>query len=85
MTKKEQVLSYIQKKNIKLTDEQQKKLDSMNELSDEELDAVSGGCFSVPDNPTCPECGSTDTYTINFPSMMAYCRKCGNEWPIRGH
>lgn len=83
MTKKEQVLSYIQKKNIKLTDEQQKKLDSMNELSDEELDAVSGGCFSVPDNPTCPYCGSKNTYTENFPTMDGNCRDCGQWWNIK--
>lgn len=85
MTKKEQILDYVQKNDIKLTDEQQKRLDSMSELSDEDLDAVSGGCFSIPDNPTCPSCGSRDTYTENWPSMMAYCRICGNEWPIKGN
>ena len=56
------------------------------ELSDEQLAAVNGGCFSS--SGKCGKCGSTDikeTYHNGGYSGEYYtckCRKCGHTWNI---
>ena len=63
------------------------------ELTDEQLEAVSGGgCFGG--TPKCPECGSKDIKTTteeyNYPDggrggFTVYkhkCRKCGHKWEV---
>ena len=48
------------------------------ELTDEQLEAVSGGCGTTP---PCPDCGSTNVerkqcyYVVNYK-----CRNCGHTW-----
>ena len=55
------------------------------ELSDEQLQAVSGGaCISGP-SIQCPKCGSSKYDTIVYYENLAECRyyvckKCGTEW-----
>ena len=56
------------------------------ELTDEQLEAVSGGCFSS--SGKCGKCGSTDiseTYHNRGYAGEYYtckCRKCGHTWNI---
>ncbi len=56
------------------------------ELTDEQLEAVSGGC-SVPEMKpiVCPQCGKSDydekTYTDGIYSITSYtCKHCGRIW-----
>ena len=48
------------------------------ELTDEQLDAVSGGCDS--EEPThCPNCGATENLTaVDFLRSKYQCARCGN-------
>ena len=51
------------------------------ELTDEQLEAVSGGCGSDDSNPiTCPKCNSTDVtyYPIKGRPGKFHCNSCGN-------
>ena len=57
------------------------------ELSDEQLEAINGGCGdSAPDN--CPQCGSDKIYwQITYDEFFDFdyfykckCRVCGHEW-----
>lgn len=58
------------------------------ELSDEELDNVSGGCSYPPDPRTCPRCGSTDTTHFGSGNIAdngylnMVCRDCEYCWRI---
>ena len=50
------------------------------ELTSEQLEAVSGGCFTA--KPVkCPNCGSTDVtkQSLGYDVYM-HCENCGNEW-----
>ena len=56
------------------------------ELTDEQLEAVSGGC-SIPETKpvVCPQCGKSDyeekTYTDGIYSFTSYtCKHCGRVW-----
>ena len=54
------------------------------ELSDEQLEAVSGGFCSKTTEP-CPKCGSTSIYKEHRGNdvhmhTVFICKKCGNEW-----
>ena len=56
------------------------------ELSDEQLEAVSGGgCFGGGDY-TCPECGATGDDVVFTPSSHyqdhCYCEKCKHRWSV---
>ena len=50
------------------------------ELTDEQLQSVSGGCFTA--KPVkCPNCGSTNVITLYFGNdVYLHCKDCGNEW-----
>jgi len=57
------------------------------ELSDEQLEAVSGGGCSIPEQKpeVCPQCGKSDyderTYTDGIYSITSYtCKHCGRIW-----
>lgn len=56
------------------------------ELSEEQLEAVSGGgCTVEIKPPVCPQCGKSDyeekTYTDGIYSVTSYkCRQCGRIW-----
>lgn len=57
------------------------------ELSDEQLEAVSGGaCFEPrkPTETTCLQCGSSniswDDYDMSDTSVKCHCNECGFEW-----
>ena len=53
------------------------------ELTEEQLEAVNGGCFS---DPKCPECGSSEVenefyyYGIADNGFKYTCKKCGHIW-----
>ena len=50
------------------------------ELSDEQLEAVSGGCGTA-EPLKCPKCGSNDVRTECFAYyVFAVCNKCGKEF-----
>ena len=79
-----------------LTDEQIKKVEDCKsseeilalakaegvELSDEQLEAVSGGCGKK--DSTCPKCGANGGdvvfITHNYAPDVWHCKKCGHEW-----
>ena len=56
------------------------------ELTDEQLEAVSGGCSMPEPKPiVCPQCGKSEydekTYTDGIYSITSYtCRRCGRIW-----
>jgi hypothetical protein len=56
------------------------------ELTDEQLEAVSGGCSMPEPKPeVCPQCGKSEydekTYTDGIYSITSYtCRHCGRIW-----
>ena len=56
------------------------------ELTDEQLEAVSGGCTMPEPKPiVCPQCGKSDydekTYTDGIYSITSYrCKLCGRIW-----
>ena len=52
------------------------------ELSDEQLNAVSGGgCFSSPECPSCGAKGKDIEYKGGLTSYDVYkCKKCGRTW-----
>ena len=56
------------------------------ELTDEQLEAVSGGCTAPEIKPeVCPQCGKSDyeekTYTDGMFSITSYtCKHCGRIW-----
>ena len=56
------------------------------ELTDEQLNAISGGACSNTDNcPPCPSCGSTNVkskYSGNKVSVFK-CKDCGREFDIK--
>ena len=56
------------------------------ELSEEQLEAVSGGaCSNTDDCPPCPSCGSTNVknkYSGNKVSVFK-CKDCGREFDIK--
>ena len=58
------------------------------EVADEELDNVSGGCSYPPDPRTCPRCGSTDTTHFGSGNIAdngylnMVCRDCEYCWRI---
>jgi len=50
------------------------------ELSDEQLEAVSGGC-SAPQNEPCPKCRSINTVDDCSGVFVAWtCKDCGHKW-----
>ena len=59
-----------------------------DEVADEELDNVSGGCSYPPDPRTCPRCGSTDTTHFGSGNIAdngylnMVCRDCEYCWRI---
>ncbi len=62
------------------------------ELSEEQLEAVSGGACFAPREPVmkvCEQCGSTDVrwddFGISDTHVRVYCNKCGLDWdsPLR--
>ena len=55
------------------------------ELTDEQLEAVSGGSICSTPTFTCPECGSTkvSAYSQTSPVHKLWvcdCKKCGHRW-----
>ena len=58
----------------------------MLELTDEQLEAVTGGCSLPEQKPeVCPQCGKSDyeekTYTDGIYSFTSYtCKHCGRIW-----
>ena len=56
------------------------------ELTDEQLEAVSGGCTIPEPKPVvCPQCGKSDydekTFTDGIYSFTSYtCKQCGRIW-----
>ena len=60
----------------------------VEEVADEELDNVSGGCSYPPDPRTCPRCGSTDTTHFGSGNIAdngylnMVCRDCEYCWRI---
>ena len=48
------------------------------ELTDEQLEAVSGGaCVDV----ICPECGALSIGYVKYDGVLYYnCKRCGHEW-----
>ena len=56
------------------------------ELTDEQLEAVSGGCTAPEIKPeVCPQCGKSDyeekTHTDGIYSITSYtCKHCGRIW-----
>ena len=56
------------------------------QLSDEQLEAVSGGCSSTlrSQDVRCPACGSQAVWKVIGSENKTYCRcnNCGNEWEI---
>ena len=49
------------------------------ELTDEQLEAVSGGCGWFTTLPSCPECGSKWVYEIDEGKRWK-CSSCGKKW-----
>ena len=52
------------------------------ELTDEQLEAVSGGCFTDSKPVVCPKCGAVNDYTVySAPNgrggAQRMCNKCG--------
>ncbi len=75
----EELLEMAKAENIKLSQEQAKeifeRLGSDGELSDEELDSVSGGCGLAVERYYCKSCGSYDVeYSVGFDNW--HCRNC---------
>lgn len=54
------------------------------ELTDEQLEAVSGGCLTTPESPKCPKCGSDqidDQYGRGFGGGITHtCKNCNYRW-----
>ena len=52
------------------------------ELTDEQLNAVSGGDFCLCPQTHCPDCNSTDVEvsTYNPAGSVYYCKKCQKEF-----
>ena len=54
------------------------------ELTDEQLEAVSGGmCSTIPTN--CPFCGSTDDFKVSAANLLTttyYCYYCGRSFTV---
>jgi hypothetical protein len=54
---------------------------SAGALTDEELDNVSGGCYIVLTDATCPGCGSHNVCTYREPYYdWNYCHDCKYNW-----
>ncbi len=75
----EELIEMAKAENIKLSQEQAKdifaRLNSDGELSDEELDAVSGGCGDDDkDVKRCPNCGTEMEYYA--PTNSYRCNNC---------
>ncbi len=52
------------------------------ELTDEQLEAVSGGCFTDSKPAVCPKCGAVNDYTVYVApngrgAGQRMCNKCG--------
>lgn len=51
------------------------------ELSDEQLEAVTGGCGTAPEPLKCPKCGSTNVENYSSDMYCAHrCFACGQAW-----
>ena len=53
------------------------------ELSDEQLEAVSGGFCSMHSALQCPNCGSLNVNTCEFWDREVFtCNGCGHQWEV---
>ena len=53
------------------------------ELTDEQLEAVSGGFCSMHSALKCPNCGSLNVNTCQFWESVVYtCNGCGHQWEV---
>ena len=53
------------------------------ELTDEQLEAVSGGFCSNPSPLQCPNCGSLNVNTCQFWDCVVYtCNECPHQWEV---
>ena len=77
----EELLALAKENDIELSAEQAKahfeRLNGSEELEDDELDNVAGGCGE--EVPSCPHCGSTNV-SIGAPTRgsVKICNTCGN-------
>ena len=58
-----------------------------DELTEEQLMAISGGDGSSFVWPTCPKCGSDDTECdaeLHYGKVVWICRTCGNQFEYAG-
>ena len=53
------------------------------QLTDEQLEAVSGGFCSMHSPLQCPNCGSLNVNTCQFWDCVVYtCNGCGHQWEV---
>ena len=53
------------------------------ELTEEQLDAVAGGCWSNSEGITCPMCGIEVGSKSDFDTYTYYlCTCCGHKWTV---
>lgn len=53
------------------------------ELTDEQLEAVSGGFCSMHSALQCPKCGSLNVSTCQFYDRVVYnCTECDHQWEV---
>lgn len=51
------------------------------ELTDEQLEAVNGGCKPGPEFYRCTNCSSVDIMLYSYPDRYEHhCKNCGNVW-----
>ena len=76
----QELIEMAKAENIELTDEKAQeyfaRLNAASEISDDELEAVSGGCGYI-DGKQCPNCGSTNTKVSDDRGSFAI-YKCEN-------
>lgn len=76
----EELLALAKESGMSITAEQASayfgRLNGSGELSDEELDDVSGGCDKGPGTRTCPYCGGP----VNIYPEGDYCDSCGRRF-----
>ena len=91
----EELLAMAKENDIELTGEQAKeyydRLHATGELSDDELDSVSGGCDKIGIGNVCPKCGSRDYYGtgeyhywtyrgLSMKDQYLQCKDCGTRY-----
>ena len=83
----EELLALAKESGIELTEEKAKTYFARlhpvaGELTDDELDNVSGGGCGDPPKTKCPQCGSTNVKREYYTQAADQCRctACGNFW-----